>query len=345
MKSKFLSLLLLALIPALVAACGGGSSGNSEATAADAAIEETTETTAATAADADAGGELETLKIGVVPSLDLGVLGVGQEQGYFEEEGLSLEISPVDAGPTIVTGVTSGQFDLGWTAYAPPLLAIGEGNAPLRLVANSSNQGPPGDGGGLVVSKDSGIKSWKDLAGKKIGTNAPRSLFSLTVPAQIKADGGDPSGIELVPLPFSGIGKAVADGQVDAGVLLEPFLSAALSEFDTLVNIGDPNSVLAEGSPVSLYFTSIDTAEKKAEQIEAFRRAFERSVEYAEANPDEVKIAGGEIAGIPAEVAETLPLPPPDTEVTPEELDPLLELMVEFQWLKEKPDLSSFFGS
>lgn len=340
MKSKLLSLLLLALLPALIAACGGSDSDQSESTTAETTAEQTT------ADSGSSSGELETLKVGVVPSLDLGVLGVGQDQGFFEEEGLELEISPVDAGPTIVTGVTSGQYDLGWTAYAPPLLAIGEGNAPLRLVVNSSVQGPDGDGGGLVVTKDSGIKSWKDLAGKKIGTNAPRSLYSLTVPAQIKADGGDPSGIELVPLPFSGIGKAVADGQVDAGVLLEPFLSAALSEFDSLVNIGDPNAkVLPEGGPISLYFTSIDTADKKADQIEAFRRAYERSVEYAEEHPDEVKVAGGEIAGIPEDVAKTLPLAPPQAEVAPEDLDPMLDLMVEFGWLKEKPDLSSFFGS
>jgi NitT/TauT family transport system substrate-binding protein len=339
LKKKLLTLVLLALIPAFLFACGGDDSSDSTTAA------ETTATTTEEVAETTSG-ELETLKIGVVPSLDLGVIGVGQEQGFFEEEGLELEISPVDAGPTIVTGVVSGQYDLGWTAYAPPLLAIGEGNAPLRLVTNSSNQGPPGEGGGLVVTKDSGIKSWKDLAGKKIGTNAPRSLFSLTVPAQIAADGGDPSGIELVPLPFSGIGKAVADGQVDAGVLLEPFLSAALGEFDSLENLGDPNSeVLPEGSPVSLYFTSIATSEKKADQIEAFRRAFERSVEYAAEHEDEVKAAGGEIAGIPPKVAATLPLAPPDSEVAPEDLDPLLDLMVEFEWLKEKPDLSSFFGS
>lgn len=338
MKSKISSLLLAVLVAVFAAACGSSDSSSDVATAAGTPVEQSEPETEAT-------GSLQTLNVGFVPSLDIGVLKVGESQGFFEEEGLKLDLSPVDAGPTIVTGIVSGQYDLGWTAYAPPLLAIGEGDAPLKLVTNASNQGPIGEGGSLVVTKDSGIKSWKDLAGKKIGTNAPRSLFSLTVPAQIDADGGDPSGIELVPLPFSAIGKAVADGQVDAGVLLEPFQSAALEEFDSLVNLGDPNGeVVPEGSPVSLYFTSVDTASKKAEQIEGFRAAFEKSVEYAQQHPDEVKVAGGELAGIPPRVAKSLPLAPPSTEVTAADLDPLLDLMVEFEWLKEKPDLSSFVG-
>ncbi|MGK2956124.1 MAG: ABC transporter substrate-binding protein [Solirubrobacterales bacterium] len=339
MKNKNAFALLLSLIVALGLVAAGCSSSD------DSTSESTTPTTAASSSEDTGSSDLETLRVGVVPSLDLGVVSAGEKQGYFEEEGLKLEISPVDAGPTIVTGIVADQYDIGWTAYAPPLLAIGEGAAPLKLVSNSSVQGPEGDNGGTLIRKDSGIESWKDLAGKKIGTNAPRSLFSLTIPAAIAKDGGDPSDIELVPLPFTAIGKAVADGQIDAGVALEPFLSGATSEFPDLTNLGDSTAyVLPEGSPSAAYFTSESIAESKAEAIAGFKTAFDKSVTYAEKNPDEVKALGGELAGIPPEVAAKLPLAPPATKVTAADLDPMLDLMVEFDWIKEKPDLTSFLG-
>ena len=131
-------------------------------------------------------------------------------------------------------------------------------------------------------ARDSGITSWKDLAGKKIASNAPRSLFSLTVPAAIAADGGDASGIEIVPLPFNQIAKAVADGQVDAGVSLEPFLTAGLSEYPELTDVGDSiAAVLPEGSGSGPYFTSVATGEAKRAAIDAFAAVMAKTIAYA----------------------------------------------------------------
>lgn len=331
-------LLLLAFVAVLalgVAACG---SSDDSPDAASAPI--TTDQ-----GSAESSGGTETLKVGYVPSIDLGVLKIGEEQGFFEEEGLTLETSPVDSGPNIITGLTSGQFDIGWVAYAPPVLAVGEGDAPLRVVTNSSNQGPAGTNGGVLVRKDSGIKSWKDLAGKKIGTNAPRSLFSLTVPAAIKKDGGDPSGIELVPLPFTAMGKAVESGDVAAGVVLEPFGSAALKQYPDLEDLGDSSAeVFEEGTPTAVYVTSTKTGEEKADQIEAFKRGYDKSVDYAKQHEDEVKVAGGELAGLPPAAAKQLPLAPISNEVTAAQLKPLGDMMVEFGWLKKAPDLQAFVG-
>jgi len=178
------------------------------------------------------------LILGAVPGQDLGLIELAKVRGSFAAEGLDIKIVPLDSGPNVVVGVVAGQYDLGYTAYAPPLLAYANGS-PLRVVSGVGTVGKDGLNGGTLVRKDSGINSWKDLAGKKIGTNAPRSLFSLTVPAAIAANGGDPSKIQLIPLPFSEIPKAVADGRIDAGVALEPFLSKGLADNSNLRNLGD----------------------------------------------------------------------------------------------------------
>lgn len=291
-----------------------------------------------------ATGEVQTLVLGAVPSLDLGVIDVAKQQGYLADAGIDVSIVPVDSGPNVVTGIVAGQYDIGSTAYAPPLLAVGEG-APLKVVLNSGAIGPDGTNSGLVVRSDSGITSWKDLAGKKIASNAPRSLLSLTVPAAIAADGGDPSGIEIVPLPFNQIGKAVNDGQVDAGVELDPFLTGALAEYPDLKNLGDSIfEALPAGTPSGLFFTSNDTATNKATAIAGFKDALTKAYDYANAHPDEVKAAGAALAGLTPEQAAKQPTTDFSAALTADQLTPLVDLMVKFGWLKSAPDLSSFVG-
>lgn len=289
--------------------------------------------------------ELTTVTLGAVPTLDLGLLQVATDQGFFAEVGIELEITNVDSGPNVVTGVVAGQYDLGFTAYAPPLLALA-GGQPLQVVSNVGVVGPDGQNGGVLVRKDSGITGFADLAGKKVASNAPRSLLSLTLPAAITADGGDGASIEIVPLPFNEIAGAVESGQVDAGVTLEPFQSKALADSPDLVNLGDTIAIaLPEGSPSGLVFTSADIYGAKGDLIAAFQAAFAKAVEYANAHPDEVKAAGAPLAGLDPAVAAGLPLATYDTAIDAAALQPLVDLMIEYQWIEQAPDLSAFVSS
>lgn len=302
----------------------------------------------AAAGDADAGsptsGATTTVTVGVVPSLALGVLALGEEQGYFEDAGVTLDVVNVDGGPNVVTGVVAGQYDAGFTAYAPPLLAVA-GGAPLVAITGFDTVGPDGTNGGVLVRQDSGITRYADLSGKKIATNAARSLLSLTIAAAITEDGGDASGIELVPLPFSQIADAVAAGDVDAGVILDPFLTQAVQPGTGLVDLGDSIfDTLPEGSPSSLLFTSASTADAEPDVIEGLKTAVEQSIAYANDHLDEVKAAGAPLAGLTSDQAAAIELGEFSSEVSADALQPLLDLLVEYGWTPSQPDLSTFLG-
>jgi NitT/TauT family transport system substrate-binding protein len=321
----------LGLLAAVLVTAGCGSSGDDGAANASAATSGTS-------------SGLQTIAVGAVPSLDLGVLELGEQQGFFAKQGIKLKITNLDSGPTVVTGIVAGQFDVGYTAYAPPLLAVGSG-APLRVVSNTSTVADTGTNDGILVRRASGVTRWRDLAGKTIATNAPRSLLSLTVPAAVAKDGGDPSKIKIVPLPFNAIAKAVAAKQVDAGAELEPFLSAALAEHPELENLGDSTSeVLPKGSPSALFFTSAKTAAAKRTALAGFKRGLQASLEYANRHQADVKSAGAPLAGLDPAKAQKLPLSRYDSGLTASDLDPLVALMVQFKWLRSAPDLSAFVG-
>lgn len=339
MRPQALGVTLTSLAAAaLLAACSSGSA----ATGTSSAAAPSTASPSVDSTAPEAPTEVTTVVLGSVPSIELGVIEVAREQGFLAEAGIDVEIVPVDSGPNVVTGVVAGQYDVGWTAYAPPLLALAEG-APLKFVAGLGTVGESGTNGGLLVKADSGIQTWSDLSGKAIATNAPRSLFSLTVPVAIDRDGGDSSGIELVPLPFNQIAKAVADGQVDAGVVLEPFLTAGLAEHPDLVNLGDSTAeVLPLDSGSSLFFTSTDTEAAKPEVIAAFQSALLKTYEYANANLSEVQVAGAPLAGLDPDKALEIPIRPFKAEVSPEDLRVLLDLMIEYAWITQAPDLTVF---
>lgn len=304
----------------------------------------TTAATAATTAPAEPV-EMTKLSLGAVPTLDLGTIGVGNEQGIFERAGLEIEITFADGGPAVVTGVVSGQFDIGYTAWTPPLLAIA-GDQPLRLVTGVAGVGPEGSNSLVLVRDDSGIESYADLTGKKVATNAPRSVLALLAVAAATADGGDGSSIEIVPLPFGEVARAVAEGTVDAGVTVEPFITAAAEEYPNVVSIGDPSLVVQqERDPSTLIFTSADTLSgEKADAIARFTAAFAEAAAYANENPDDVRRLGAEITDVPEAAAAIMPVSPMVPEIDPARLQPLLDAMLQYAWIEEPIDLTEFLG-
>lgn len=295
-----------------------------------------------TASSTDNG--LQTVKIGIVPTLDLGFLTVGEEQGYFAEQGLALDITPVDSGPNVITGLVAGQYDLGYTAYAPPLVAVGSGQD-LRLAEHLGGIAAKGENGGIFVRKGSGITRWKDLEGAKFGTNAPRSFGVLWLQKAIADDGGDPSKLELVPLPFNQIADNVASGKLDAGLGLQPYLAQGLKQHSNLTDLGDAAAAaFAPGTPSGGIFTAATTLAAKPEIFTKFKAAFTKSIEYGNAHLNEVRAAGATLSGLSAEQAALIPLQKVDTDVTAASFEPLLAAMKKFGWISTDIDINKFVG-
>ena len=143
------------------------------------------------------------------------------------------------------------------------------------------------DIGGVVVPAGSDIQSAKDLAGKTVSVNNLSNIGDTTIKSVIEKDGGDPNGVKFVEVAFPDAPAALANKQVDAAWILEPFLSKAVDEGGTVVS-----SNFVEMSPeldIAGYFTKGDTISGKADLTEKFTRAMNKSLEYAQEHPDEVR--------------------------------------------------------
>ncbi|NYC48192.1 putative hydroxymethylpyrimidine transport system substrate-binding protein [Clostridium beijerinckii] len=207
-------------------------------------------------------------------------LYAAEEQGYFKEAGLKVNLITPAGTDDGIKLVAAGKADLAISYPKQIILARGE-NIPIKsvgaIVRSSLNQ--------LMVRKDSGVKTLKDLEGKKVGY-ASFDIDKETVKAMVAQAGGDPSKVEFVDVGYD-LMPGIETKQVDAiiggyinhekillekkGIELETF---APSDF------GVPNNY-------ELAFVASDDAIKNNnDTIQAFLGAAKKGFEYTQKNPD-----------------------------------------------------------
>jgi NitT/TauT family transport system substrate-binding protein len=105
----------------------------------------------------------------------------------------------------------------------------------VSSVDGSEPSDPADDSTVLVAAKGSGITSVKDLAGKSIAEVQLTSLNSLSVEILAKQAGIDPTSIHQIAIPFAQMPAALAQGRVQAAVIVAPFATTATSEGATVI--------------------------------------------------------------------------------------------------------------
>ena len=140
----------------------------------------------------------------------------------------TIEWSTFVGGPAVLAAQTGGSVDVGFMAETPLVFAQAAGN-PVKVVAASQVVDPKTSGFALVVPPDSDITKLSQLKGKKIGysTGTITQYFLLNA---LKKAGLDFSDVQAIS--FTGLGGQAAfeNGEVDAAVTSEPFLSGQLTD-------------------------------------------------------------------------------------------------------------------
>lgn len=255
-----------------------------------------------------AGADLEKITVGVIPIVDTAPIWLGKAKGFFEEEGLDLDIQTATGGSAIVPGVQSGSYDFAFSNLISPMVANDKG-LDMKLVANGATTSGDTtiDFGAVVVNDDSPIKSPKDLAGKKVSVNNLSNIGDTTISQVVTDAGGDPGTIDFVEVPFPDAPAALENGIVDAAWILDPFLTQSLAEGSRIVttNFSDFHPEL----DIAGYFTTKANVESKPELTAKFTRAMNKSLEFAQANPKEVRDIVGTYTKIDADTREKIVLP------------------------------------
>ena len=141
---------------------------------------------------APAAAETITFTLNWVAGGDHAPYFYAQKMGWYKQAGLDVEFETGRGSAVSAQKVGAGATQLGLSDMAVVLNAIGKG-ADLVAVMNVYANSPQG----LYWLKSSGIKSVKDLVGKKIG-NPPGDAARTIWPALAKANGIDPASVTWV---------------------------------------------------------------------------------------------------------------------------------------------------
>lgn len=275
------------------------------------------------------------MTVGVIPIVDVAPIHLGIKQGFFSQRDIKVSLESGQGGAAIVPGVVSGQFDFGFSNVTSLLLASSKG-LPLKVVAagNYSTGEQGHDFSGVVVPKGSDISSAAGLSGKTVAVNTLKNIGDTTVRQSVEKAGGDPKKVKFVELPFPEMPAALANGQVDAAWLVEPFLTIAKNQGAQVVasNLVDTQQNLM----IAAYFTSKQTIESNPDLVKRFTAAMNESLKYAAKHPQQARSILQTYTKIDPKVAKELVLPKWSTNINESTLKLMARLAYE-DGLVDKP--------
>ena len=280
-RTALTSVLGIAVLAAGLAACGGS------------------------AGSAGTGGTKATaITVGYVPYSDDDALFLAKDKGIFAKHGLNVTLAPAANPIAVVSSMVSGQQQFGFIT-TPVLINVNTKGTSLKCVSTVDGQQPAApapDATALVAAKGSGITSVKGLAGKKVATVQLTSLNSLSVAVLAKQAGIDPRSIQLIQMPFPQMPAALAQGRVQAAVIVAPFVNQALAQGATVLN--HPNQVLYPHGTVTCMSALGSYISQHASTVTAFHAAMNEAVAYAQAHQSQAKATLAKYLTIPPAVAQ-----------------------------------------
>jgi putative hydroxymethylpyrimidine transport system substrate-binding protein len=239
-------------------------------------------------------------------------LYAAEEQGYFEEAGLKVNLITPAGTDDGIKLVASNQADLAISYPKQIILARGE-DIPVKsvgaIVRSSLNQ--------LMVNKDAGIKTLKDLEGEKIGYPS-FDIDKETVMAMVSEAGGDPSKIEFVDVGYelmAAIQTKRVDGIIGGFINHEKIL---LEKEGIQLDTFNPSDFGVPNNYELAFIASDDGIKNNNETIQAFLNAAKKGFEYTKSNPDKALELVLNVQN------ENFPL---DSEIEKESLEILMPLM------------------
>jgi NitT/TauT family transport system substrate-binding protein len=283
--SRYAVGVLLAATAVAAAACSSSSSSSSTPAS----------TTSSSASSANASGSasapatVTNVTLGYVPYSDDASLFYAQSSGIFKQHGLNVTLVAQASPVAVEASMASGTEQFGFIT-TPVLINLNSKGVNVKCVSSvdgSEPSNPANDSTVLVAAKGSGITSVKDLAGKNVAEVQLTSLNSLAVEILAKNAGIDPASIHQVAIPFPQMAAALAQGRVQAAVIVAPFAATATSEGATVLTHPNvdlfPNGTVTCLDAMGSYLSANPTIAAE------FRAAMNESIAYSQAHEAVVK--------------------------------------------------------
>lgn len=204
---------------------------------------------------------------------------VAISNGFFEEEGLKLEITTGQGADKVMTAILAGQSDIGLCGPEAAIYVYNEGKEDYVEVFAGLTQR---DGSFLVSKEPTDNFSWTDLVGKTVIPGRKGGVPYMTLEYVLKQNGINPQ-TDLVlddSIKFDLMAGAFAGGDAEYVTLFEP--TASMTEDAGKGYIVASVGEAAGEVPYTAYCAKKSYIENNSNIIEKFTRAIYKGEQWVE---------------------------------------------------------------
>jgi sulfonate transport system substrate-binding protein len=225
-----------------------------------------------------------------------GVLVIARQrrtlEDHFAGQNIGIKWLEFSSGPPMLEAMNVGSIHYGAVGDSPPIFAQAAGAA----IVYAAGQ-PITNGQGILVPKDSPIRSLADLKGKRIGFTKGSSAHNVVLLALKKA-GLTYDDITPVYLSPPDAGPAFAQGSIDAWSIWDPYF--AIGELKqngrVLVNASEV------GRTNSFYIANREFAQRNALILKQIIDVTSATARWAEDHRGDVAQSLSAVTGIPLDI-------------------------------------------
>ena len=218
----------------------------------------------------DEAKELKTVRVSeVTRSVFYAPSYVAMSQGFFEEEGLNIELSTGQGADKVMTSVLSKDADIGFSGPEAAVYVYNEGrdNYPVIFAQVTKRDGS------FIIGREKEDFSFENMRGKKILGGRKGGVPEMTLEYVLKNNGLKPNeDIEVdTSIQFALMAGAFSGGEGDYVTLFEPAASLLENEGKgyILASVGEASGEI----PYTCYYADKKYIEENKDIIESFVRA------------------------------------------------------------------------
>lgn len=228
----------------------------------------------------------EKFKVGYLRVMDDAQAIVAQEAGYYQKQGLDVELVEFKSGTDLIKAIVGGQLDSGVLGFTNALAWASRG-ADLKVVGGAQRGYHA-----IVTHDDAGIKTVADLKGKTLASQAEGSTADIVLKGVVlKQAGLQPDDVNIMGVSPQVAVQALAGKRVDAAFLFEPQASIAklIAPVKQIYEIGE-----VWPFPCMVVITSGDTLKKRKDALWKSLDAQREAIDLLQKKPAEASrlIAG-----------------------------------------------------
>ena len=268
-----------------------------------------------------------TIKVALLPVLDVLPMVVAQQEGLYTKHNLVVEIIPVSSAPERDQLIAAGQTDAIMNELTS-VMFLNQDKIQVQAVRYARTATANQALFSIMAGKDSGITDAQGLKGQPIGISQGTVIEYLT-DRLLTAEGFTAADLNFVAVPkIPDRMSLLASGELKAATLPEPFVTLA-RQSGAVTALDDTAHPDYSFSIITFSKAFIDA---NPEAVKAFLAAVEEAVELINRDPQKYATLMVDQKMVPAPLAETFKVPTYPTKGVPTEAQ-FLDVL---EWVKAK---------